>query len=92
MVAFRNTTRGESITDWWDNGADAIAFGRGSKGFVAINHESSSLSRTYQTSLAAGAYCNVQSNTTVTVDNSGQFTAALGANTALAIYVGKSSC
>lgn len=53
MVAFRNATRGAAMTDWWDNGGDAIAFGRGSKGFVAINHESASLSRTYQTSLAA---------------------------------------
>ncbi|MFE9764882.1 alpha-amylase family protein [Streptomyces sp. NPDC005808] len=92
MVAFRNATRGESVTNWWDNGADAIAFGRGSKGFVAINHESSSLTRTYQTSLAAGTYCNVQSNTTVAVNSSGQFTATLGANTALAVYSGKSSC
>ena len=23
MVAFRNATRGQSVTDWWDNGADA---------------------------------------------------------------------
>ncbi|MGW0650994.1 alpha amylase C-terminal domain-containing protein, partial [Streptomyces umbrinus] len=92
MVAFRNTTRGESVTNWWDNGGDAIAFGRGSKGFVAINHESSSLTRTYQTSLAAGTYCNVQANTTVTVNSSGQLTATLGANTALAVYSGKSSC
>ncbi|MFJ9019175.1 alpha-amylase family protein [Streptomyces sp. NPDC102259] len=92
MVAFRNATRGAAMSDWWDNGGDAIAFGRGSKGYVAINHESGSLSRTYQTSLAAGTYCNVQSNTTVTVNGSGQFTATLGANTALAVYAGKSSC
>ncbi|MFM9591285.1 alpha-amylase [Streptomyces scabiei] len=92
MVAFRNATRGEAVTHWWDNGGDAIAFGRGSKGFVAINHESSGLSRTYQTSLAAGSYCDVQSNTTVTVNGSGQFTATLGAHTALALYAGKSSC
>ena len=92
MVAFRNATRGESMTDWWDNGADAIAFGRGAKGYVAINHESSSLSRTYQTSLPAGTYCNVQNSTTVTVNSSGQFTATLSSNTALAIYAGKSSC
>ncbi|WEH18603.1 alpha-amylase family protein [Streptomyces sp. VNUA24] len=92
MVAFRNATRGAAVTDWWDNGGDAIAFGRGAKGFVAINHESSGLSRTYQTSLAAGTYCNVQNNTTVTVDGSGRFTATLGAHTALAIYAGKSSC
>jgi alpha-amylase len=92
MVAFRNATRGESVTDWWDNGGDAIAFGRGAKGYVAINHESGSLSRTYQTSLPAGTYCNVQNNTSVTVGSNGQFTATLGSNTALAIYAGKSSC
>ena len=92
MVAFRNATRGESVSNWWDNGGDAIAFGRGAKGYVAINHESSSLSRTYQTSLPAGTYCNVQNNTSVTVGSNGQFTATLGSNTALAIYAGKSSC
>ncbi|MFD5401610.1 alpha-amylase [Streptomyces griseorubiginosus] len=92
MVAFRNAVRGESVTNWWDNGGDAIAFGRGAKGYVAINHESSGLTRTYQTSLPAGTYCNVQNNTSVTVNSGGQFTATLGANTALAIYAGKSSC
>ncbi|MGC5035473.1 alpha-amylase [Streptomyces sp. DT190] len=92
MVAFRNATRGQAVTNWWDNGGDAIAFGRGSKGFVAINHESGSLTRTYQTSLPAGTYCNVQNNTPVTVNASGQFTATLGSNTALAIYAGKSGC
>ncbi|MER6343725.1 alpha-amylase [Streptomyces sp. NPDC001595] len=92
MVAFRNATRGAAVTNWWDNGGDAIAFGRGAKGFVAINHEASSLTRTYQTSLPAGTYCNVQSNTTVTVNSSGQLTATLGSNTALAVYAGKSSC
>jgi alpha-amylase len=92
MVAFRNATRGQAVTGWWDNGNNAIAFGRGSKGYVAINHESSSLTRTYQTSLPAGTYCNVQNNTTVAVNSGGQLTATLGANTALAVYAGKSSC
>ncbi|MFK0059377.1 alpha-amylase family protein [Streptomyces werraensis] len=92
MVGFRNATRGQAVTDWWDNGGDAIAFGRGSKGFVAINHESGSLTRTYQTSLPAGTYCDVQSNKQVTVDGSGRLTATLGSNTALAVYAGKSGC
>lgn len=92
MVGFRNATRGQSVTDWWDNGGDAIAFGRGGKGFVAINHESGSLTRTYQTSLPAGTYCNVQNNTPVTVNGSGQLTATLGSHTALAVYAGKSGC
>ncbi|MFI8303186.1 alpha-amylase family protein [Streptomyces sp. NPDC085927] len=92
MVAFRNATRGQAVTNWWNNGNDAIAFGRGNKGFVAVNHESGSLTRTYQTSLPSGTYCNVQNNTQVTVNGSGQLTATLGSNTALAVYAGKSSC
>ncbi|WP_328431359.1 alpha-amylase [Streptomyces sp. NBC_00453] len=92
MVAFRNAVRGESVTNWWDNGGDAIAFGRGSKGYVAINHESGSLTRTYQTSLPAGTYCNVQNDTPVTVNSSGQLTATLGSNTALAVYAGRTTC
>lgn len=54
MVGFRNTARGQGVTDWWDNGGDQIAFGRGSKAYVAINHEGTSLTRTFQTSLPAG--------------------------------------
>ncbi|KAH6631495.1 glycoside hydrolase superfamily [Chaetomium tenue] len=92
MVGFRNAVRGQAVADWWDNGNNQIAFGRGNKGFVAINKEGSSLTRTFQTSLPAGTYCNVLGNSAVTVDGSGQFTATLGSNTALAIYVGKSSC
>ena len=29
MAAFHNNTRGTPVIDWWDNGNDAIAFGRG---------------------------------------------------------------
>ncbi|MET7615372.1 carbohydrate-binding module family 20 domain-containing protein [Streptomyces sp. NPDC005408] len=92
MVAFRNTARGQAVTDWWDNGADQIAFGRGSKAYVAINHEGSSLTRTFQTSLPAGDYCDVQSGRGVTVNGSGQFTATLGSNTAVALHVNARSC
>ncbi|MFD7338261.1 alpha-amylase family protein [Streptomyces violascens] len=92
MVAFHNAARGQSVTNWWDNGNNQIAFGRGSKAYVAINHESSVLTRTFQTSLPAGAYCDVQSGKGVTVDSSGQFTATLGANTALALQVNSRTC
>ncbi|MEU7012712.1 carbohydrate-binding module family 20 domain-containing protein [Streptomyces sp. NPDC046385] len=92
MVAFRNTARGQAVTDWWDNGNNAIAFGRGTKAYVAINHESSALTRTFQTSLPAGSYCDVQSGTAVSVNSSGQFTATLGANTALALHTGATAC
>ncbi|TQJ46446.1 MULTISPECIES: carbohydrate-binding module family 20 domain-containing protein [Streptomyces] len=92
MVKFRNTAGSAAVTNWWDNGSNAIAFGRGNKAYVAINHESSSLSSTFQTSLPAGTYCDVQSDKSVTVNSSGQFTATLGANTALALHTGATSC
>ncbi|HCA84801.1 MAG TPA: glycosidase [Streptomyces sp.] len=92
MVGFRNTAGDAGVTDWWDNGGDAIAFGRGSSAYVAINHEGGSLSRTFQTSLPGGSYCDVQSGRTVTVNGSGQFTATLGANTAVALHTGAWSC
>ncbi|MBB1253885.1 alpha amylase C-terminal domain-containing protein [Streptomyces sp. OF3] len=92
MVGLRNEARGQSVTNWWDNGSNAIAFGRGSKAYVAINREGSPLSRTFQTSLPAGEYCDVQSGRAVTVNGSGQFTATLGANTALALHTGARSC
>ncbi len=92
MVGFRNTVRGTAVTHWWDNGNDAIAFGRGNKGFVAVNHEKKALSRTFTTSLPAGDYCDVQSGRNVTVDGSGKFTATLGADTALALHTGARRC
>jgi alpha-amylase len=90
MVQFRNAVAGTSVVNWWDNGGDAIAFGRGGKGFVAINRESSALTRTFQTSLPAGSYCNVQKDgcVAVAVGANGQFTATVGAGEALALHVG----
>ncbi|WP_327389840.1 alpha-amylase family glycosyl hydrolase [Streptomyces microflavus] len=92
MVGFRNAARGQSVTNWWDNGADQIAFGRGNRAYVAINHEGSSLTRTFQTSLPAGDYCDVQSGRGVTVNGSGQFTATLGGGTAVALHANARTC
>lgn len=98
MVGFRNTTYGAAISNRWNNGASAIAFGRGEKGYVAINRGSGSIDRTWQTSLPAGRYCNVivglptssgcSAGGVVTVDSDGRFTAAVGGSTALALHVG----
>ncbi|HEY0701054.1 MAG TPA: alpha-amylase family protein [Micromonospora sp.] len=96
MVGFRNAVRGTGVTNWWSNGYQAIAFGRGSRGYVAINHESFAITRTFQTSLPAGTYCDVQhgdrtgtgcTGPTYTVNSSGQFTATVGPNDAIALYV-----
>lgn len=92
MVALRNTARGEPVTHWWDDGGDRIAFGRGSRAYVAINHQGTPLTRTFQTSLAPGTYCDVQSKRPVTVNASGQFTATLAPSTALALHTGARTC
>ncbi|WP_435131277.1 alpha-amylase [Actinacidiphila sp. bgisy144] len=89
MVGFRNAVAGTAVTNWWDDGGNAIAFGRGSKGFVAINHESGSLTSTFTTSLPAGTYCDAQhSGTSYSVGSDGKFTATIGAGDAVALYVG----
>ncbi|CAG7656310.1 carbohydrate-binding module family 20 domain-containing protein [Actinacidiphila bryophytorum] len=89
MVGFRNAVAGTAVTNWWDNGNNAIAFGRGGKGFVAINHEGGPLTQTFTTSLPAGTYCDVQhSGAGYSVGSDGRFTATIGANDAVALYTG----
>ncbi|MFF9243414.1 carbohydrate-binding module family 20 domain-containing protein [Streptomyces sp. NPDC014776] len=89
MVGFRNAVSGTGVTNWWSNGNNAIAFGRGDKGYVVINRESGSLSQTFQTSLPSGTYCDVEHNgATYTVGSDGKFTATVGAGDALAFYAG----
>jgi alpha-amylase len=103
MVSFRNHTSAEPLTHWWSNGANQIAFGRGNKGFIAINRESIPLNYTFQTDMAPGTYCNViegelnaegrgctatGANATVTVDRHRQVTVAVDGMGAIAIHVG----
>ncbi|MCA6095267.1 alpha-amylase family protein [Streptomyces sp. SCA3-4] len=92
MVGFRNAVRGTAVTDWWDNGYQAVAFGRGDKGYVVLNHEGFALSRAFQTSLPGGDYCDVQSGRRVTVDATGRFTATVAPDTALALHAGARAC
>ena len=100
MVGFRNAVQGTAVTNWWSNSNNAIAFGRGSLGYVVINRESSAVNRTFQTSLPAGTYCDVEhgdpgangacSGPTYTVAANGTFSANVGAGQSLALYVGAS--
>ncbi|GAA2741291.1 carbohydrate binding domain-containing protein [Kitasatospora cinereorecta] len=97
MVGFRNAVAGTGLTNWWSNGNNAIGFGRGDKGYVAINHESGSITQTFQTSLPAGTYCDVEhgdlsgascTGAGYTVGADGRFTATVGAGDAVALHVG----
>ena len=97
MVALRNAAVGAGVTNWWSNGSNQIAFGRGAQAYVAFNRSPAALTRTFQTSLAAGAYCDVMNGdvagTSCTgpayqVNASGQVTATVPAGGALALHVG----
>lgn len=95
MVGFHNAVAGTEVTNWWDDGANQIAYGRGDKGFVAMNNTGSATTRTYTSSLPAGTYCDVVASSdcseTITVAADGTFSATLPAYGALALQVGKTS-
>lgn len=99
-VAFRNNTSDNwSTTNWWDNGHNQIAFGRGSSGFVAINKENNSLNTTLTTQMSEGVYCNVLkgelsadglscTGETITVNGNGTINADVNSWDAFAIHQG----
>jgi alpha-amylase len=95
LVAFHNAAAGTALTNWWSNGGNQIAFGRGAAAYAVFNR-GGALSRTFQTSLPAGSYCDVAngdftnntcSGTAYTVNAAGQFTATVPANGMLALHV-----
>lgn len=90
MVAFRKIVAGTGVTNWWDNGANAIAFSRGSKGFVAINREVTAVSATISTDIAPGTYCEIISAcaSKITVDANGKVQLTLAPNSAIATHIG----
>ncbi|XP_038167222.1 pancreatic alpha-amylase-like isoform X3 [Arvicola amphibius] len=59
MVAFRNVVGDQPFSNWWDNGSNQVAFGRGNKGFIVFNNDDWALLTTLQTGLPAGTYCDV---------------------------------
>ena len=96
MVGFRHVVAGTGVEHWWDDGANAIAFSRGSKGFVAINRESAPLAATLSTGLSEGTYCDVLTGgrqgafcvgTSVSVSAAGTVQLSLAPFTAIAIDV-----
>ncbi len=91
MVGFRNAAGTAELTDWWSEG-QALAFGRGDRGFVALNNGDAELSRTFRTSLPAGTYCDVAAaqggcaqKVTVAADGSARLT--VPARQAVAFHV-----
>ncbi len=96
MVAFRNAAAGAPVNNWWSNGHNAIAFGRGDRAFVVINHEQHEITEVFQTSLPPGIYCDVQHATMsaeacvgprYAIDEEGKFSATIAANEAIAFHI-----
>ena len=85
MVAFRKVVAGSDVNHWWDDGANAIAFSRGDKGFVAINGSNAALAVTVTTGMAPGSYTDILTGSTIVVDSSGAVHVSLAAKTAWAI-------
>ena len=95
LVGFHNAAHGTGVTNWWSNGGNQIAFGRGANAYAVFNR-GGSLTRTFSTSLPAGTYCDVANGdvsgqtctgTAYTVDASGRFTATVPANGMLALHI-----
>jgi alpha-amylase len=97
LVGFRNEVWGTAVTNWWTNGGNQLAFGRGDKGFVVFNRSGGALSQTFQTSLPAGTYCDVAHGDpgtdcpTVQVGQDGRVTATVEPNSMLALHIGARS-
>ncbi|HET6762482.1 MAG TPA: alpha amylase C-terminal domain-containing protein, partial [Longimicrobiaceae bacterium] len=94
MVGFRKRMAGTDQNHWWDDGANAIAFSRGDRGFVAINRGSAAVSQTVATGLPSGTYCDLLTGgktggscagKSVVVDAGGSLALALAANSALVL-------
>jgi alpha-amylase len=59
MVGFHNYVRNERVTNWYDDGANLIAFSRGHRGFFSTNNESAAKTVSVQTGLGKGTYCDI---------------------------------
>jgi len=60
MVGWRNVVGDAALVDEWSDG-DAVAFGRGARGFVVVNAGDEELRAELPTSLPDGDYCDVLS-------------------------------
>ena len=59
MVGWHNYVGDAAIANWADDGVNLIAFSRGHRGWIAINNATSAKTRTFDTGLAPGTYCDI---------------------------------
>ena len=94
MVGWHNHVGKAKQQNWWDDGQNVIAFGRGAKGWVSFNNGSAAKKITVQTGMSAGTYCDVVhgkksggscTGPTIKVKDNGKATVTIGATDAVAI-------
>ncbi len=94
MVGWYNYVGKAKQQNWWDDGQNVIAFGRGPKGWVAFNNGAAVKKITVQTGMTAGIYCDVVhgkkagdscTGPTITVRDNGKAAVKVGATDAVAI-------
>ncbi|KAK7024013.1 alpha-amylase [Favolaschia claudopus] len=99
MVGFHNAVvGGASLNNVLAGTSQQIAFGRGAVGFLIINNDASTWTKTWTTSLPAGKYCDIIHSTTTNpatcngpsyvISSTGSLTASVAPHDALAIYIG----
>lgn len=90
MVYLRATTSGADVRHFTIGTYDQIAFSRGTRGFVAINNDTSQVfSASVQTSLPAGVYCNVVHGKLIDSTNAcASDSITIGADGKANIYIG----
>jgi alpha-amylase len=93
LVGFHNIVGDAPVRNWYDDGANLIAFSRGNRGWIAINNADTAATRTFRTGLKAGTYCDIShatfadgdcSGPTVRVNSRGRATVTVPAKEAVA--------
>jgi alpha-amylase len=102
MVAFRKAVADAPVGNLGGDSVNQLTFSRGDRGFVAINHTATALTKSVPTALAAGKYCDILSGdftpavnatpagcsgTVVEVDASGSANLSVAPESALALHI-----
>jgi len=96
MVGWHNQVGAARRAHWYDDGANVIAFSRGSKGWIAMNNGTAAASVSVATGVPAGTYCDIIHGSvtaggctgpTVTVAPGGHVSVSVGAKDAVAFTV-----
>jgi alpha-amylase len=93
MVGWHNYVGHAPVRNWYDDSVNLIAFSRGHRGWIAVNHEATAQTHTFSTGLSRGIYCDIIhgnvgpgscSGPTVSVDSHGKATVTVPAQDAVA--------